>query len=498
LAGARPGAAEDPERLASHPAILAALPPSSPRLQSSQSNDPPSLADDSPRLADEPPGLADEPPRLANEPPGLADEPPGLADDSPGLANDSPRLADEPPGLADDSPGLADEPPGLADDPPGLADDPPGLADDSPDLEDDSPGPVGLLADRPLLAGERLIVLDRLEGRALGIDVRLDPARQRVGDGDRRLHVGQASREEPEVASGRARVDHLEHGLDVRSGEEPEVPGVVGEPDGGGIARCAVPRLPAGLHLEAVGGEAGRRLRAEGDVDRRPDARRARIARIPHRVRRADAEEVERIGRQVPDDGRGDVGADRADLHEVRKLGPRLDQEGGLGRRVVDPGERDPRAGHHRRVEPGRRRGLGAAPWALAPAEVRKGSPIAARAPADAAMMGAAPALALRRGREGEGDQDGEDREEQELAHGVSRSTRTGPLRSCWLPSFFNRRERPESGGSAPRHGRRWRGRRTIASAVSLVLSSVWPWTPHLNGRGCFVLKGRALTSLAL
>jgi hypothetical protein len=222
LADDSPGLADDSPRLADDSPGLAddspGLADDSPRL----ADDSPRLADDSPRLADDSPGLADDSPGLANDSPGLANDAPGLANVSPGLANEAPGLANEAPGLANEAPRLADDSPGLADDPPRLANDAPGLASEASGLADHSPrlvdqplgltdappAPAGLLGERALLAGERLVVLDRLEGRALGIDVRLAPARQRIGDGDRRLHVRQASREEPEVASGRARPPH--------------------------------------------------------------------------------------------------------------------------------------------------------------------------------------------------------------------------------------------------------------------------------------------------
>jgi hypothetical protein len=75
-----------------------------------------------------------------------------------------------------------------------------------------------------------------------------------------------------------------------------------------------------------------------------------------------------------------------------------------------------------------------------------------------------------------------------------------GPVRSspAGIHRFFNEREESDLGGSARRHGRRLGGRRTVASAVSLFLSSFWPLTPRPSGRGCSLLKGRALGSLAL
>ncbi len=145
----------------------------------------------------------------------------------------------------------------------------------------------------PLLAGKRLRILNRPERGALGIGVRLHPARQRVRDGDRRLEVREPAREEPEAPAGPATVDHLEDPFDVRSREEPEGSGRGVELRHRTLAGLAGRPLPVDRHLETVPGKAGRRARA--DLGRRPHRKLLRVTGESAGAVGSNAEKVERL-----------------------------------------------------------------------------------------------------------------------------------------------------------------------------------------------------------
>src|SRR6202166_4392219 len=85
-------------------------------------------------------------------------------------------------------------------------------------------------AARPSGARQGAGVLDRLEGRLLRVGVGLPAAGLGVCHRDRRLDVGETSREDPEVLVECAAVEDLDASLDVRRGEAPQIARVVGPP----------------------------------------------------------------------------------------------------------------------------------------------------------------------------------------------------------------------------------------------------------------------------
>ena len=136
-----------------------------------------------------------------------------------------------------------------------------------------APGPVPLLSAR-LLAGERLVVGDRLERLAQRALDDASPLGHRVGDLQFDLDVGEAGGVEPVPLVQRAGVQHLQHELDVCRVEEGEVAGVFGQMDAG----------RQGGVLAGGGGEAG------------PDPEAAVVEAEGRRVRDAF---LDRLGRSV-------------------------------------------------------------------------------------------------------------------------------------------------------------------------------------------------------